>query len=404
MKGFFTVTERLRKAPLPLLPRCGECKLDKGCNSPKMAISGKGHKKILVVGEAPGSREDQLGRPFTGPAGDVLKEALGRYGVDLRSDCWITNSIICRPPNNKLPQRSIDFCRPNLVKAVKELNPEIIIPLGASAVQSLLGWLWKGDAGRISRWVGWQIPCQKPNAWIYPTYHPSYVLRERNEKTGHKNEALELWFDRHIQAACNLKGRPRKELPDYEGQVRVVQGPEEAAALIDRVNETGNPIAFDFETDRLKPDHPDSRIICCAISNGIITVAYPWVRETIEATKRLLAGDCPKIAYNNKFEYRWCLRHKLQVNNWLWDGMLSAHALDSRPGTKGLEFQSFVLLGKSAYKDYSQWMKTSKGGNEKNKLHEVDLPGLLRYCGLDALLEWLVWTKQRRLFKDEAHV
>lgn len=75
--------------------------------------------------------------------------------------------------------------------------------------------------------------------------------------------------------------------------------------------------------------------------------------------------------------------------------MLAAHALDSRRGTKGLEYQSYVLLGQRAYKSFKPWMET-KDGNQRNRLHEVDKRDLLKYAGTDALLEWKICQLQMK--------
>lgn len=397
LKGFFTPAQLNRKAPLALIPKCGECKLNKTCLSPKMPVSGEGQKEILVVGEAPGKTEDEQGKPFVGSSGQLVQEVLRRYGIELRRDCWVTNAAICRPPGNNLPERAIDHCRPNLINTIKAKNPKVIILFGAAPIRSLLEWLWKdeGSIGGVSRWAGYQIPCQKLNAWICPTYHPSYLLHERNEKTGHKNEALELFFDRHLEAVSDLTERPWKKVPDYRSQIQAVVDTDLAANLIDSIRFAGHPAAFDFETDRLKPDHEDSQIICCAVSNGKTTVAYPWQGKAVKATSNFLASDCPKIGYNIRFEQRWAVKHDLVINNWVWDGMLAAHVIDSRPQTKSLEFQTFVTLGKSSFKEFKDLMK-SKGGHSKNRLHQAHLPDLLAYCGTDALLEWKLAQVQRK--------
>lgn len=394
MKGFFPESDLKRRKPIPVLAQCGRCKLNLGCKSPKMKVSGKGKKGLLIVGEAPGRTEDDQGRPFCGSSGEVIQRALRRYGVEMRTDCWVTNAVICRPPGNALPPRAIQFCQPNLIRTVQELKPAAILTLGNAPLKSLIGWLWREDPGGVYRWAGQQIPCQQINAWVCPTYHPSYLLHERKGEGDRvrTNEALELAFDRHVAAFCNLKYRPWLNVPDYEARVKVYQNPDDAVPIIPQFMNSPS-IAFDWETDRLKADHPDASILCCGVSDGVTTIAYPWHGEAVRTTKELLASEVPKIGYNVRFEQRWALRQKIQVNNWRWDGMLEAHTLDSRKGTKGLEYQSFALLGHRSYKDLSYLMKT-KGGNERNRLHEAGRTKLLTYVGTDALLEWMVAHKQ----------
>ncbi len=153
MKGFFSSTPALRQS-LPIAAQCHLCKLDKGCLSPKMGVNGRGERKILIIGEAPGKNEDKRGIPFIGETGRLLYKTLRKFGIKMRRDCWIINSARCRPPKNQLPEKSIDFCRPNVVNDIKELNPEVIILLGGAAVKSVLGWLFKPEAGGITKWAG----------------------------------------------------------------------------------------------------------------------------------------------------------------------------------------------------------------------------------------------------------
>src|SRR5690554_1278964 len=174
-KGFFPESTLISKPPLSLIPKCGACGLHKTCQSPKMPPSGKGRRKVLIVGEAPGAHEDEQGVQFVGKAGQFLQERLNELGVRMRTDCYITNALICRPPGNKIENKNaVDYCRPNLLRTLEEVEPHTVVLLGGTAVRSLVGALWKEDVGPLERWVGWNIPCTKPNVWICPTYHPSY--------------------------------------------------------------------------------------------------------------------------------------------------------------------------------------------------------------------------------------
>ena len=173
-ESFFSNTDMIQKAPRPTLPRCGMCRLYKSCKSPKMAMTGKGKKEILVVAASPGKWEDKKGKHHIGQAGQLLRRHFSRLGIDLNRDCWMTNAVICRRKDTGQPtDAEIEACRPNLLNTIKKTNPKIIILLGQAAYKSLLQVLWKEDIGSVTRWGGWSIPSQNPNAWICPTYHPS---------------------------------------------------------------------------------------------------------------------------------------------------------------------------------------------------------------------------------------
>lgn len=399
---FFKASEVAGKKPLALIAKCGECKLDKGCLSPYMPYSGKGRKKILVVGEAPGKNEDQQRKQFVGQAGELLQSVLRRYGVELREDCWVTNAVICRPQGNKLPERSVEYCRPNLIKTVKDLQPEKILLFGGSAVRGLIEHLWTDESGGswgVKRWAGWQIPSQELNAWICPTFHPSYLLHERNEVTGRRNEALENHFEQHVASACKLEGRPWKSIPNYLEDVKVVLDADKAATLI-RSMISDKVVAWDLETTTKKPEIKNSQIICCGVSNGDLSFAFPWHGEAVVAMRDLFESDTPKVGWNtNRFDYRYVKKiHRFKIRNMKWDGLQAAHLLDSRAGTKSLEFQAFVKLGVRSHKTLKRWMQSGNGTNTLKS--DVRLERLLKYAAQDARLEWEIIRMQREMLGD----
>lgn len=381
------------KAPLPVVAQCGSCGLYKTCNSPKMAPSGQGRRKVLIVAEAPGADEDKQGIQLVGKSGTLLNTTLARLDVEMRKDCWLTNAIICRPPNNETPDANkINYCRPNLFDTIKRFDPEVIIPLGGVAVHSLLAPLFKENVGAMTRWVGWQIPCQSLNAWICPTYHPSYLERT-------KDKVLELFFKRNLEAAFQLERRPWNKVPDFKSQVEPIFKGSAAAKAIRDIIAAGKPAAFDYETNQLKPDDPDSIIVCCSVSNGKRTIAFPWAGEAIEAMREFVRSPLGKIASNMKFEERWTMaKLGCRTRNWVWDTMLNAHVLDNREDITSIKFQAFVLFGQAIYNSHIEPFLRAKGGQKVNRvLKEIDLRQLLEYCGLDSLLEYKVARTQSEL-------
>lgn len=391
-EGFFAPATT-RKA-LPLLPSCGKCGLYKTCRSPKMQVAGQGKRKVLIVGEAPGKDEDRLGEPFVGKTGQRLRDAARRFGVDLNRDCWLANAARCRPERNLLPEKVVEHCRPLNVKAIRELKPDTIILLGGAAVKSVLGWLWREDPGAMSRWAGYRIPCQSLNAWVCPTFHPSFVERE-------ERRVLDRMWEVHLKAAFALKGRPWDVVPDYGDEVEVVYFDEAAADKLLAIAANG-PIAFDFECDGLKPDRKDFYVACCSVSNGTYTVAFPWGSKVQEALGTVAADPAVlKIASNMKYEDRVCRRlYGKPVRGWDHDTMLAAHGIDNRPGITSIKFQAFVLLGQESYDDeIKPYLKSDGGGNSKNRVRDVSMAKLLRYCGMDSLLEWKVAMIQKEILR-----
>jgi uracil-DNA glycosylase family 4 len=398
MKGFFAPP--ISKPPESLIPKCGICGLFKSCRSPKMPVTGEGRLGILVMAEAGGEVEDDRNEQLVGPAGQTLRNSLNKLGIDLDRDCFKTNALICRPTDEKGRNRppssdEIDYCRPNLTNTINELKPTTIIALGGYAVKSLLGPLWRSDTGKISQWVGWKIPLQKYNAWVCPVYHPSYVMRSDPNKDG---PVIQLWFDRHLEEAFELRGRPWDKVPDYKREVKLLFNSEDVKARVHRYVLNGGGISFDYETNRLKPDTKDAEIVCCSVCwRGKETIAYPWTKETAETTSILLKSELPKIGASIRFEERWTRRilgHS--VNNWKWDTVLSAHHLDNRPGITSLKFQSFVRLGIETWDNHIKPYLSSVDETGVNRIRELDMRELMLYCGLDSLCTYKVAELQRQ--------
>jgi uracil-DNA glycosylase family 4 len=397
------------KAPAPLLPRCGACGLYRDCASPKMPPTGNGVKGILIVGEAPGRNEDRRGEQFVGDAGRFLRKRIAAHGVDPETDVFYTNALICRPPQNRTPSdREISYCRPNLTNTIRMLNPSVIIPLGGIAVKSLIGSLWREDVGKeITRWLGWQIPCQSLNAWICPNWHPSFVIRQ--EERDPQTQVVNRYFDYYLSRALKLRERPWKKLPEYDKQVDVVFNIGEAADRIDEVTKRGGYASFDYETNMLKPDNIEkARIVCCAIASyrdlggedtRKETFSFPMHGQAVRALKNFLKSEkVKKIGANIKFEERWS-RAKLgvAVKGWAWDIITTAHVYDNRRDIISVKFQAFVTLGQDAYDDHIRKYLKAPSGYAENKIKEIPPDKLLHYCGMDALLELEIAERQMRM-------
>lgn len=349
---------------------------------------GKGKKQVLVVGEAPGETEDQQGRPFIGKAGQYLRDVLDAMDVDLDKDAITTNACICRPPKNATPDpKQITWCRPNLLNTINEHNPRVVITLGSSALRSVLGPYWKSDIGTLERWVGWQIPLAQH--WVCPTYHPSFLLRMRSE-------LLDKVFFQHLEAAFGITESPRP-FPFDTTKVERLYEEKDIVQGVEEIESSGRRVAFDYETNCLKPEYEKAKIYSCALSNGKRTIAYPWAGAAIPATQRFLANaGVLKIASNLKFEDRWSrVRVQTKVRGWDWDTMLAAHCLDNRPGICSLKFQAFVNMGLVSYNEHIEpYLENHKG--HYNRIHEISTSDLLLYNGMDALVEYYLARFQRR--------
>jgi len=154
---------------------CTKCELHRLRTN---VVFGEGNvnSPLLFVGEAPGEQEDLEGRPFVGRAGKLLTTILNQFGID-RNKIYITNVLKCRPPNNRDPKpEEIKACFPYLKKQIEIIQPKVILCLGAFAARTLLNLPEKTPISKIR---GKEFYSEEFKAYIIPTYHPAFLLRQR---------------------------------------------------------------------------------------------------------------------------------------------------------------------------------------------------------------------------------
>ncbi len=153
---------------------CQRCKLARGRTH---IVFGEGspQARLMFVGEGPGEEEDLQGRPFVGPAGQLLNKLINKLGLR-REDVYIGNVVKCRPPQNRDPEADeMNSCLPFLAKQIASIRPRVIVTLGRLATQALLG-----RATPITKVRGsWQ---RFQQIQVMPTFHPSFLLRFPRER------------------------------------------------------------------------------------------------------------------------------------------------------------------------------------------------------------------------------
>jgi DNA polymerase len=128
---------------------------------------------VVFVGEAPGEEEDRQKKPFVGRAGRYLNEKLQEVGLR-REDVYITNVVKSRPPGNRKPTKDeMMGCLPYLRKEIEIIKPKLIVCLGSTALEGLLG---KNLPITRHRGQVFDYPYDR-NIKVFLTYHPAYVLR-----------------------------------------------------------------------------------------------------------------------------------------------------------------------------------------------------------------------------------
>lgn len=159
--------------------------------SRKNVVFGVGHidAQLMFVGEAPGADEDEQGEPFVGKAGQLLTKIIQATGLQ-RSDVYIANILKCRPDtpgqtagNRKPTPDEMATCVPYLHEQIDLIRPKVLVALGATAVEGLLG----KTIGITKLRGNWQTYRGTP---LMPTYHPAYLLRNQA-----MSEKRKVWED-----------------------------------------------------------------------------------------------------------------------------------------------------------------------------------------------------------------
>jgi len=156
--------------------KCRKCRLHALRRNP---VPGEGplDAKIMFIGEAPGEKEDEQGRPFVGPAGKLLNKLLESINLN-RNEVFITNIVKCRPPGNRDPlDDEVEACIGYLWRQIKLIKPKIIVALGRHAARTLFhaaNLKWDSMSQRHGRIHDIEVLGVK--VILIPTYHPAAAL------------------------------------------------------------------------------------------------------------------------------------------------------------------------------------------------------------------------------------
>ena len=177
--GDTTKNERLVAVAAEVLA-CRRCGLHEGRKNPVVG-GGDLDSPLVLVGEAPGRKEDELGKPFVGSAGKILDSMLEGAGLE-RSRLFITNVVKCHPPKNRRPlSKEVRACTEHLEALLGIISPRVIAPMGNSSTSHILG-MYGLERSSIGEVHGMSLEAQAP--WgrivIFPLYHPAAVLYNRS--------------------------------------------------------------------------------------------------------------------------------------------------------------------------------------------------------------------------------
>ncbi len=176
-----TALENLRKK----IKNISNCNLKESARQIVFS-DGNQNSHLMIVGEGPGQKEDEIGKPFVGDAGKLIDKMLKAINIE-RKNIYITNVVNYRPPNNRKPEpaeitRYSEFLREH----ISIINPKILILMGSTAMESLFG-----NKIKISKERGiWkELIINQKTYLTMITFHPAYLLRQPDQK---KNSWLDL--------------------------------------------------------------------------------------------------------------------------------------------------------------------------------------------------------------------
>lgn len=219
-------------APVDLLDRkrvrdevkaCDRCGLRERCKAP-VPFAGVSNPRLVVVGEAPGTVEDERGEPFVGPSGELVRQWLSQSGWNVADEVAFVNAVSCFP--NRTPTKDeVNACQDNIRKQLSHLDCGRVLVLGGIAVQALLN--TEVRIGEV-RGLWWRVD-RLPNLrqiWALATWHPAAVLRnqslsfEAEDDVGYLSLMIQRGFSPTQGGFCVKCGAPsfdfRSDIPYCE--------------------------------------------------------------------------------------------------------------------------------------------------------------------------------------------
>ena len=327
-------------------PTCTNCKLHEKVKCVCLIGEGPVPCDIMLIGEAPGEREDQIKKPFSGRAWGILREVLD--GVNLgRSNVYISNAVKCRPidnmgKNDKPSMGQIRSCREYLLDEIDFVQPKKIIAMGGTALKSV----FDNNQATLKKNRSQILHFEEfPDIPVYASYHPAA-------------EFYDPYVRKLIVEDFNYAFRNKKNKESL-GKYRLINDPVEAIEAAERI--VLNPrIALDFETTGLDHFAMDFKLLTVAISYApgksiCIALDHPesWIESKV--WKRILQYIISKAStisgHNIKYELKCTASQGLVWKSDIFDTMIAFHLLDENYPGKSIHSLKKRLLGMGEIED-----------------------------------------------------
>jgi len=345
------------KAPFA---NCEDCPLR---DEPHVLGRGPSHPKIVVVGEAPGRHEVKSGIPFIGKSGQLLDKILAHNGIK-RDDVYITNTVICRPPDNRTPTANeIKHCKARLVHEIKEHNPEVVLGLGAPASKALLD----SKQGIKMLRIGGAKLSPSLGLPVVATFHPAATFRDPSLFPSLVSDVRKL--NRNVKVTweptkVDVHDNTTNAIRELERQVKYPL------------------IAMDIENappfDKHNPD-----LLCYALTTEAGRASV-YTKQVVHDPRMINALDAAFM------DTRWGFQFGTYDIQHLWglgvtnarvdeDSGLAHYMTDERKGTHDLEQLATEYLGAPMYKQMAKL-----GLDDDESLADLPAETLYQYNGTDS--------------------
>lgn len=334
---------------------CTDCSLHEGAQTVCLIGDGPVPCDLMIVGEAPGFREDDVRKPFAGKAGQLLDASLQEVGLN-RDQFFVSNACKCRPPENRTPTvTEIKACAQYLEGEIEAVQPKFILTVGNVGLRAVT------KKSGIMKHRG-EI-YERDSAKVLPTVHPAAVLRNPHY--------ADVWRADLATFARLVRGEPGAIPP----RTFLVLNKKTLKALCQLIL-SADAVAYDLETSGFMEWTNDAQIATIAVAPrpGVAFVVpihhpeAPWedpqrILETVG--NALVYTSARRIAHNAKFDDKWLQQFGVPINAH-FDTMVAAHIIDENR-FKGLKPLAQILLGTDPWKD----LDLSHGGAMTHSLNRL---------------------------------
>jgi uracil-DNA glycosylase family 4 len=375
--------------------------------------------EALIQGEGPGKEEDRFGEPWRGQVGQWFRPFFPKHGLDMKRDCIVINTLDCRPMdrngNNRPPSsHEIKCCYKRKVSVFEEYQPKVIFLVGDAAIDSFYGchpYRREGtrtDLGPLglAAFRGKVIPDRELNCWVCHTYHPSFLVRGKQDQ--------EHIFALDFAVFASMVGKPRPNFKLYQDSVEILTEYDDVMNLLDDF--WTDPFVIDYESSSYRyyeGNHKVHLITVAKSSRKAFVFPYDfhkpdgdhWWRPKQFRTigkywKRIIKGPAPKIAHHIKHEEKASRAvFGCGVNNWDHCTMIGAHILDESKKTKGLKIQTYMNWGYHYGGDVKGYLEADPKGKNKFEQLPIETSGL--YGGRDGIFPYRLSVKQKKLIRAQ---